>query len=236
MLDAIFASFLNNAIACDSLAAKKQGLVLTDDKTKVESKICDSFTNDYAQVRLNLLKVTGKQIADEADTKELYQPQVEAPLAGRVKIVWSVKSDNGQLQQLTALYSLEAFKDVAVFSKSIVANQTLSDSDVEVKSINVAPYLGLKQFHQGSPEGMLLLKKVNKGSYVFTDILAGSALIKRNDEIALIITSGALKISTLAIALENGYKVGENIKVRIKETGAIVPANIKFEKKAYVEI
>lgn len=236
MLDAVFAGFLNSAIACDLIGSQQRSIDVMDEKAQVESKICNFFSRSFAHVKLTPLKVTSKQNIDSKNLTELYEPLIEVPLAGRVKISWLIKLNNGMAQQLDVIYSMEAFKDVLVFNKSILINQEIRESDVDYKSVNVAPYIGLKDFYQGSLSGKMLLKKAVKGNYVFTENISDSALIKVNDEITLIIKSGGLSVRTLAVALENGYRVASSIKVRVKDTGAVMPANIQTEKIAYVEI
>lgn len=236
MLDAMFAGFLNSAIVCDLVSPQEKNSGAMDPKAQVESKICSFFSKNFEHVKLTSLKVIGKQGAEAKGIQALYEPLIESPLAGRVKISWLVKLENDQIQQLSVIYSLEAFKNVPVFNKTLAANQELHESDIDYRSVNVAPYFGLKNFYQESLSGKMLLKKVTKGSYIFLENISDSALIKVNDEITLVIKSGGLSVSTSAIALENGYNVKDSIKVRVKETGATMSANIQTEKIAYVEI
>jgi flagella basal body P-ring formation protein FlgA len=241
MIDIAFAGFIHHTINCDQMLFNKSESRSDVQVEQVEKKICNFFSNNYEHVKLTSLKVTSlKATAKAAEKKQakvvLNEPIIEEPLAGRVKISWWAETKNESAVQLNVTYSMEAYKNIAIFGKNIAINTTIRDSDIYFSTVNVAPFLGIKGFLKESPVGKMVIKKATKGHYVFSDILSPPAMIRKDQVIYVVVKSAGLSINTEAIALENGFAVDSLIKVKVKDTGAVLMARIKSEKIVYVEI
>lgn len=236
MIDIALASFINSTINCDEILLGRSQSRPDVQVELVERKICNFFSANYEHVKLTLLKVTTKATAEKKSKVILNEPIIEEPLAGRVKISWWNASKNESVVHLNVTYSVDVYKSIAIFAKNIAINTTLRDSDIYFNTVNVAPFLGVKGFLKESPVGKMVTKKATKGHYIFSDILSAPALIKKDQFIYVVVKSAGLSINTEAIALENGFEVDSLIKVKVKETGAVLTARIKSEKIVYVEI
>lgn len=236
MIDIAFAGFVNNTINCDEILLRRSESRADVQVELVERKICNFFSVNYEHVKLTSLKVMAKAAEQRKSSVALHEPVIEEPLAGRVKISWWNEAKNESAMHLTVTYSIEMYKSIAIFGKNIAVNNTIKDSDIYFNTVNVAPFLGVKGFLKESPVGKMVIKKATKGHYIFSDILSPPAMIKKDQVIYVVVKSAGLSINTEAIALENGFEVDDLIKVKVKNTGAVLTARIKSEKIVYVEI
>lgn len=221
-------AFFQSPINCDAVSSIN---ISKDDKESLyKSEIC-SRLEGYENVELKPLKVIrnslGKKSAINAG-----DINIDSPLAGSLRVTW--RDENQGV--VTLIYELSAMALVPVLTRELEANTTIVESDVDLQKINIAPFFGIKKFFKGSPAGLMVLKRMVKGNYVFSDSVSTVALIHQNQKIIAVIGSNGLSVKANAVALENAFNANDVIKVRILDTGAVVSGRIEGDKYVHVDM
>lgn len=195
-------------------------------------KTCDALRSDYKDVRLTTVKIIENSGNGVSSGSQLVVGEL---MAGRLNVDVIEGIGRSALQR-RYLLSVYATKEVWVANRSMHKGDIVRESDLELKAINVAPFVGLKIFSQQFSGNRRLKKALKKDGIFFEDYLDEDYLISQMQEIMLVIASGNLRIQTTCIALAPALHVGDRIKVRVTETGAVVEATVKLEEHIYVEI
>jgi len=196
--------------------------------------VCTELVKNYENVILTPLSSTSKKI-DAKKVGNIPRVVVYAPIAGRLKVKRLIVVDDGG-EEVTTNFSIQAYKKVWAFKKRMHSGELIDKSDVYRKNVNVAPFIGIRNFEVQNPVGMTPTKAVSKGALLYEEIVSAPALIKARDKLTVLLHAGNLKIKTIGVALEDGKKLQDEIKVRIVETGAVVNGKITGKKDVYVEI
>jgi len=221
----LVSSVLSVAIECTDLP----------DTIKLEPwqiKTCETLQRDYKDVRLTVIKISDYPSNMPLRSSE---PVVGDLLAGRLNV--DVVENVGTVAtRRRYLLWVVAAKEVLVARRTMHKGDKVNQSDLELKTINVAPFVGLKSFSQQVPENRSLKKTFKKNGIFFDDYLEDAYLVSKMQEIPLVVASGDLRIQTSCIALESALYKGDRIKVRVAGTGAVVEGIVKVDERIYVEI
>jgi flagella basal body P-ring formation protein FlgA len=195
-------------------------------------KTCDVLHREYKDVHLTTVKTIENQTNKLSSGNRIV---VGGLMAGRLNVdVIEVAEKSVMLRRYSL--SVYATKEVWVANRSLHKGDMVRESDFELKVVDVAPFTGLKKFPQNFSGNRRLKKALKKGGIFFEDYLEDDYVITQMQEVELVIASGNLRINTTCIALEPAAHVGDSIKVRVTETGAVVKATVKLEEHIYVEI
>jgi flagella basal body P-ring formation protein FlgA len=228
VLDLLKAGLIHSVLNCDELTTQNPEL-------GIDEKICRAFTEQYLHVKLVPIKAVEKRLPSLNEIA-LGDINVGEPIAGRVRVSWAVKANNSAITNYIVTFTLDAYREIAVFRNKLDKYSVIEKGDVEYKLVNVAPYIGIKTFPKEDVFGSVVVKNVKKGDWVFADIISVKPLIQQNEEILVRVISGGLKLQLQAVALEAGFKLDQAIKVQIKETGAVLSAQVKGAGVADVKI
>lgn len=221
------ASLLNLSVDCSTLKLHE-----LDEGEKWKKEVCEKLVVDYENVVLTPISSSYKKVAGDG----LRGIVLSTPLAGRLKIRRVINDGNNGFQEILTNYSFNAYKTVWVLKKKIRHGDLIDKKDIFRKKINVAPFIGLRNFDVKNPVGMTTIKNMPSGSFLYEEIISAPALIRVKDRVTVVLHLDNLKIKTIGVALENGINLEDEIKVKIIDTGAVVNAKIIGKKDVYVEI
>ncbi len=197
-----------------------------------KTEVCEKLAEDYEDVSLTPISSSYKNVSEIS----LQRVALSNPLAGRLKVTRVIKDENDGFKEIVTNYSFKAYKRVWVLKRKIRNGELISKKDIFQKKLNVAPFVGLRNFDVRNPEGMTTIKNMPKGAFLYEEVISIPALIKEKDKVTVILHVNNLKIKTLGIALESGANLKDEIKVKIIDTGAVINAKIMGKSDVYVEI
>lgn len=229
MNEAIFIALMGITISCNELVEKPVVDFVW------QKSICTQLSKDYSDIKLTPLKssiVNNKNTLIDEDKI----PRIASFKAGRLKVTVNEISKNNTVDEVTYLVNVEAYKNVWIMVRSMKSGRVLQEKDVFKSSINVAPFIGIKNFVDEIPVGKKLKVAQKKSSVLFIDSLEAPDLITIGDKLTAKIVDGNMSIETYALALESGNKKGQTIKVRLLATGATFQATIKGSKNVEISI
>ena len=219
----LLASALNLSINCEQLSSQVEIW---------QQQICAQLTNQYKDVQLVSVKITDKVITPPK--KESFV-EVGELMAGRLTVNLIAEIDKQYIQR-RYLFSVKAHQFLWVTKRKMYKGDTIKESDLIQKWINVAPFVGLKTVSNEKPISRRLNRSINTNGIIFSDYIEVDSLVNERQILDLTMMSKGLQIKTKAIALERAIKVGDKIKIRVVETGAIIEAEVRGKKDVYVEI
>lgn len=200
-----------------------------------QKPVCDQLSKDYVDVELIPLKSHVLQIKDDSK-REIQTPLISSLKGGRLKVTVYEKNKDSTHSEVTYLFSVNAYKDVWVMSRSMNSGSIIKEQDVFKSKMNVAPLMGVKTLVEDNPVGKKLKFSQKKSSFLFDDSLDVPNLVSTGDKLAAKIVNGNVNIEAYVIALEAGSEKGQQIKVRLIATGATFQATIKGNKNVQIDI
>ncbi len=213
-----------------SLVIDCKNLSLQSDNDLWQSEVCDQVQSDFDDLRLTAIRLNRQSV--EA-TSEIQPVVVGNIMAGRLRV--DITDDN-RLMKSCYLFSVDATRYVWVAKNKIYKGEAISNDELTLKKMNVAPFIGLKEFLQEPMGHQVLNRTIKKNEIVFLDYLESKKLIVQRQTIDLLIISGDLQIKAKGQAMESADKEGDVIKVRVIETGAILTGVVKGKENVYVQI
>ncbi|MFH1389787.1 MAG: flagellar basal body P-ring formation chaperone FlgA [Candidatus Margulisiibacteriota bacterium] len=141
----------------------------------------------------------------------------------------------GETSKLFVRAKVEVLKKVVVAARKLPRNKALQSEDFkyEVRDVAMLPqkYLTAIETLLGKETKI----PVPQNSTVFEWMLREPAVIRAGSEISLVVVASDLGVRADGLALENGY-LGEQIKVRKKDSPKILFGKVLSEKEVEVEI
>lgn len=200
-----------------------------------QKSICAELSKDYQNIRLVPLK---NVILSNAMTSndELGVPQVASFQGGRLKITVNERTKSNSINEVDYFFHVDAYKEIWILKKAMNSGSILQEKDISRMSINVAPFVGIKDFIYEAPIGKKLKNSQKSKSILFTDSVENPDIITIGDALTALIVGGNLSIEMPAIALESGSENSEKIKVRLVATGATFDATITGNKNVQIDI
>ncbi|MBU1616332.1 MAG: flagellar basal body P-ring formation chaperone FlgA [Candidatus Margulisbacteria bacterium] len=141
----------------------------------------------------------------------------------------------GETSKLFVRAKVEVLKKVVVAARKLPRNKAQQSEDFkyEVRDVAMLPqkYLTAIETLLGKETKI----PVPQNSTVFEWMLREPAVIRAGSEISLVVVASDLGVRADGLALENGY-LGEQIKVRKKDSPKILFGKVLSEKEVEVEI
>jgi len=224
-MSALFlAGALGLAIDCNQITSPPLG-------KDWQSQVCNKLQAQYDDVQLVVIKVTDLVGPDIS----LNRVQVGDLFAGRIKVSVPVNL-NGQQAGREYLLSVQAIKDVMVATRSVYKGRSLQDGDAIRKRVNVAPFIGLKEFTQVNEKNTVLKKTLKRNEIIFSEYFENEKIIMPRQSVDVVIVSGDIAIKAKGIAIDSAEQIGSEIRVKVVETGVVVKGTVKMQENLYVEI
>jgi flagella basal body P-ring formation protein FlgA len=204
-----------------------------DQSTSWKQDVCTAYFLEYADVKLRAIRNTLKKMDGRTSNKKI---EISRPIAGRMTIKRNIEDENHVWMLVTTFYAIDAFKEVWITQKAIKKNEVLIDRDIKKEVRNIGSLIGLKTFPHQNPTGFFIEKGLARNQIIYTDYLSVKPLIKKDKEVTVIFASGSLKLKIKGVALENGFKIEDSIKVRLIDTSKIFTGKIKDDETVDVDI
>lgn len=233
MLAEFNAVLLSGAINCSDVRGNIESSIITDVALKNSLvAVCQSFPPDYEKIIIYPLKLSALEVSENLAKASVLVGQ---PVAGKIKVTWMDVREHDKEYQVTLKVAFEAYKSVWVFSNDLNADSLLKQEDVTLKTLNVAPFLGIRNFVEGNPVGKRLIKYCNKGQIIFNEYLSAPLLVKKNMGIKAVLIDNGLKIEMDAVSLEDADKLNQKIKIRVLASGAVLTGILEGKDTVYVK-
>lgn len=133
--------------------------------------------------------------------------------SGSLKVDVIVRRDGLELGRSEVVFAVRYKVRQAVAIQDIQAGQVATTENIQMQDVEtVSP----NQKDEGEPYGMQARRKITKGSVVHTDSFTppqSPVMIRRNQQVMVVIDTGALYLSAPGQALDEG-RVGDLIRVR----------------------
>ncbi|GGY84970.1 hypothetical protein GCM10011613_32570 [Cellvibrio zantedeschiae] len=197
-----------------------------------EVAACKNLPRDYKKASISPLKLTETDAPDSSDVTQII---VSSPLQGRFKVVWVEARENKQKVKSTVNVAFELYKDVWTFAKDQNAGAIITSDAVILKTVNVAPFFGVRNFSESNIVGKRLTKRSSKGQIIFSEHLSSPLLLERNTNVKAVLIDSGLKIEMDAISLEDVSAPDQKIKIRILTSGVILTGTLREKDTIYVE-
>lgn len=227
MIGFAFSAIVIAMIDCNELIKSN------DQSIEWQHNICIELSKSYQNVSLTLLS---NSVATDNGIRENPDESISVfPIqGGRVKV--SVNEKELGTGKRSYLFGIEAFKEVWVLSRRLKSGSIIRSRDLIKKSVNIAPYIGVKEFFSDPPIGKRMISTQKRNSIVFVDSVEDPNLISVGDELVAVIVDGRVTIEATAIALESSKAVNEKIQVRLVATGATFVATITGNKHVQIDL
>jgi flagella basal body P-ring formation protein FlgA len=224
----VMSALLSLDIECNTALSLKS----PNEGTLWEQEICQTYFPEYLNVRLRAIRNTVKQVSSDIGNKKI---EITPPIAGRMTIKRVVRENTDAWKLATTSYAIDAFKEVWVARRTIRKNEVLSGQDIEKVLRNVGNLVGLKTFPEQNPTGSFVEKGLPKGQIIYQDYLLSKPLVEKNEEVKVVFKSGSLTLEMDGVALENGFKIDDLIKVRLIDTGKVLTGKVKDNETIAVD-
>ncbi|MFA5034542.1 MAG: flagellar basal body P-ring formation chaperone FlgA [Candidatus Margulisiibacteriota bacterium] len=172
--------------------------------------------------------------ADDASTYRVMEVFPDFKPIGNVIFPIEVKKTGG-ISKLFVRAKVEVLKKIVVAAASLGRNKPLQAGDFiyQVRDVALLPQ---KYFTDFQP---LLGKEakipVPANSTIFEWMIGEPPVIRVGSEISLVVAASDISVRADGLALENGY-LGEQIKVRKKESGKILFGKVLSNNEVEVEL
>ena len=192
---------------------------------------CQSLSSEYADVRIK--KINQRSNLDKSDKTNLPGIfSIDPILAGRTKISWSSLDGN----YFSEIYiNVKAKKEVWTFKKNLSPGDLVKKRHIKMKKMEVSHIEGTHKISIQNPVGQVVRKRVKKGDVVTENMISEPPLIYKNKKVKISIETGKIKVVADATSLENGWKLGDEILVRLNDSDKSLKAIVSDFGEAYVD-
>lgn len=206
--------FLNMCQASESKEVARKGI-------EIDKKIIEQIVLEFLDKKIpwdkNRVKVKLFQNGESIflpDKPYVYKviPPVRTNYLGTIPLSVVFDIHNQPQKKVSVTVKIEVDTDVVVVQNPLNRNQTVSEDDVEVISMDMADLPSNYISSLNEAVGKKTLRAINPKEILRTDIIELPPLVRRNDIVSIIVESGALRISVIGEARESG-RSGERIKV-----------------------
>ncbi len=232
----LFIGTLSTFVACSAVLEKAPDqLRLNYSKVSFsqwQQAFCQRYEPEFDLLYFEKIAEANKhhQAIDSVDQGYI---KIGAIRSGRVELNWTSASTR---TSVTIWLKVIATREVWVFKKNKSPESDIQSEDVQRASVNVAWLIGNKNIEAESPIGKTAIRQIRKGDIFTNGMTAAAPLVKRNDKITVTAGSGSLKITSLGVALETGWVLGEKVLVQVENSIGPVTAKIIGKNNVLVEI
>jgi flagella basal body P-ring formation protein FlgA len=168
-----------------------------------------SSSSKLAQIKENQDKI-------KSATIEKFEPQYSS-------FNLRIEYNNGKFDTIAGKYA--SFVELPVASRYIKLGEIIQASDLSTVKTNLDHLKKGYAAEEKEVVGMQARQYIKPGSMFRSSDLVSPAVIKVNDPVNIIFSSGAINLKTVGIAMGNGA-VGDMIKVKNESSGAVLLGQI----------
>ena len=117
---------------------------------------------------------------------------------------------------------VKVFADVLVTTRRMARHHIIEPADFEPKRLDITNLTGSAMTHPDSVIGHWAQRTINPGQIVDRRWLAEVPLIQRGDQVTMAYASGAVRVTTSVIAMEDGYR-DQQIMVKSAQAKRLLP-------------
>lgn len=220
------AGFSENEISLDApnqilIRRASQNLDENSLKQAIEREVLKNFQAENVTaklVRLELppnIALPAGEISIKADAKNVRN--FFTPFSVSVEI----SVDNVISKRFSVTAQVEAFGEVLVANRNLIANEKIAESDVRVEKRRLEKPLTSYFQSFDKLRGGILLKNITEGTELTNDSVAAGVVIKNGDIVKIEGVSGKIKLIVIGEARASG-KIGDRISVKNQQSGAIL--------------
>ena len=182
----------------------------------------EKITNERIIVELQynsqskMRQVKSKQEKIESIVLEKFEPRY---LSFRV----NVKYNDGKMDTVSGRYV--SYIMVPIAARYIKFNEVIQDSDITTKKVKLGSIHKNYATEIAEVSGMQARKYIAVGSMFKINEISNPPVIKVNDPVSIVYSSGTISLKTMGVALGVGA-VGDMVKVKNSSSGAILLGQI----------
>ncbi len=151
---------------------------------------------------------------------------------GRTEVEVSFQADGQEIKRLRVPVLVAAKRMVAVAVRNLRRGENIGSDDVRFELRDVTRLLHLLP---DTVVGMRLTQSVSAGTVLLRSMVSGNCTVQSGEAVTLLLLSGAITIRTAAQTLHSA-SCGESVKVRRKDTGAVLVGTLTDSKTIVVDL
>ncbi len=221
---------------CAGLIILMMAVTVAADDDGLKADLSTAVT-DYFQLETQHTKIEFRRIrldAKQGDYDSLaIKPITEGRNFGRIVLEASLFNKGELLESGQVSVNIVKFETVLIANDRIGRNALLSPEQIITESRDVTYLVDKPLTDMNEIVGRRTRRLIGKGNiltYANTEIIP---TVEVGKEVKIIYRSGALEISAVGTALENGY-TGESIRVRNEQSKKTVEATINNEQTVLI--
>jgi flagella basal body P-ring formation protein FlgA len=228
------AAVLSSAISCSSVLHESAAGETADSSlvraSQWQASFCKKYESGYDDVVFEVI-TERRTIGSNAQEESLGTLIIEPVRGGRTKLSWAAGSSS-----LTIWLKVSMRQLVWAVNKSLAPGSDINAGDVQQVMADVAPLMGISKLAMESPVGKTTLKQLRKGDVVTADTSAPPPVVKRNENVQVVVRTGSLQISSPGLALDTGWNVGDLIPVKVENAEGPTKARVMGKGNVVIEI
>jgi flagella basal body P-ring formation protein FlgA len=170
----------------------------------------------YKHVGTNTQVVMSRQIQDQKFSESGVKAKIAAnpeSLRGNCYINIEFTLDNRLIKRLQLPVRIKIFKLVPVATRTLYRSNEIKDGDIVLEKMDVTYYHETDIPTMDEIKGTKAKRNIAKGSIITRTSLEEKAIIKRGENVQVIVNSGAVRIRTIGTAMQDA-SFGAVIKVK----------------------
>lgn len=180
----------------------------------------NGFAKDQVEVELHRVRVPDEyRLANEIQIELPDYDDAIGPVTARAYLMINGKT----LGNLPVPARVKVFADVLITTRRIARRHVIEAADFESQRLDITNLTGSAITHPDSVIGHWAQRTINPGQIVDRRWLAEVPLIQRGDKITMAFTSGAVRVTTNVVAMEDGYR-NQQIMVKSAQAKRLLPA------------
>jgi len=145
----------------------------------------------------------------------------EQNLVGNVFVGVEFRKNDALLRRVELPVRIKYFLKVLVAQRTINRGETITEGNARLETREVASNINLSSIVGTDAFGKIAKHYLVKGTIITADNLQDGIAIRRGDKVQVVVLSGAIKIVTTGIALDDA-NAGETVRVRRDKTNIVL--------------
>lgn len=142
-------------------------------------------------------------------------------LRGNTHIIVEFLKDEKLLKRITVPVNIKIFKKLPVAKRTINSGKEIKSGDFEIKKVD-ATYLNSEELlSEDEILGAIAKKNISRNNVILRSSIHSGNQINRGQKVEVNVFSGAIRIRTTGVALQDGT-VGSEIRVRKDDSNVII--------------
>lgn len=194
-------------------------------KQAVETEVLKNFQGEKITAKLVRLvlppniSLPSGEISVKADAKNVRNFFTPFSVSLEIRV------DNVVSRRFSVTAQVEAFGEILVANRNLIANEKISESDVRIEKRRLEKPLTSYFQKFDKLRGTVLLKNISKETELTSDSFAAGVVVRNGDIVKIEGVSGKIKITVSGEARASG-RIGDRISVKNSQSGAILQATV----------